>query len=258
LTATALLVSPHPDDEVLGAGAAAIALRRRGWRVINLVCGLGRPEDHSRRRREVQAAARVLDIETQFTEPLAMSSDDDLDAAQAKVTALVAEELESREPQIIIAPAVHDGHHAHELCGRAVRDAVQLTCVSRTVWWWRLWGQGGPPTLVIDCTDAMSVLRAALAEHAGEVDRNRYLELLDADATADAIRASEQLFGFGRPGLTTNRARVFCETVWDQGQWRFGEPRVLGSPTLVEPSCVSARVWLWSDSPITSRTPAYP
>ena len=39
-----LAVSPHPDDELLGAGATLMALRDAGWRVINLAASLGRED----------------------------------------------------------------------------------------------------------------------------------------------------------------------------------------------------------------------
>ena len=46
---TVLHLSPHPDDEVLGAGATLLGLRDAGHRVINLACSLGRPEQQERR-----------------------------------------------------------------------------------------------------------------------------------------------------------------------------------------------------------------
>ena len=55
---TVLHLSPHPDDEVLGAGATLLGLREAGHRVINLACSLGRPEQQDRRRAEVTDACR--------------------------------------------------------------------------------------------------------------------------------------------------------------------------------------------------------
>ena len=181
-----------------------------------------------------------------------MSLHDDLVAAQAHVTSHVLDRLQSLAPKIVVAPSVHDAHHAHELCGQAVRDAVEEAGAPRAVWWWRLWGQGGPPTLIVDCEDAMPVLRAALAAHAGEVQRNRYLELLEAEAQADAVRGSEQVFGFGSHALDTRAARVFCETLWDRGQWRFGEPRVFGDTHPGDTPLADAGPWLRSASSTAS------
>ena len=45
-----LHISPHPDDELVGAPATLMALRDAGHEVTNLALSLGRPEDHDRRR----------------------------------------------------------------------------------------------------------------------------------------------------------------------------------------------------------------
>ena len=78
-----LHLAPHPDDEVLGAGATLMGLRVHGHRVINLACSLGRPDQHERRRREVEEACDRLGLELIVHDPpLAISANDDLFAAR--------------------------------------------------------------------------------------------------------------------------------------------------------------------------------
>jgi LmbE family N-acetylglucosaminyl deacetylase len=251
---TALLVSPHPDDEILGAGAAALALKGRGWRVINLALGLGRPGDRERRLRELLGAAEVMDIATLVCRPpIAMSAADDLPAAERRVVAELEARFRELAPDLLLAPSVHDAHPAHELVGRAVRDSLGPGRADCTVWWWRLWGQGGPPTLVVDCAESMPTLRRALQAHRGELERNRYAELLEAEAVADAVRGAEQVLGFGAPALATRHARVYCETVLRGGRWWFGAARLLDEPVLPEPTADAAERWLFAESPTAYR-----
>ena len=66
---TVLHLSPHPDDEVLGAGATLLGLREAGHRVINLACSLGRPEQQERRRAEVTEACRRAGFELIVHDP---------------------------------------------------------------------------------------------------------------------------------------------------------------------------------------------
>ena len=40
---TVLHVSPHPDDELVGAPGTLKTLRDHGWQIVNLAGGLGRP-----------------------------------------------------------------------------------------------------------------------------------------------------------------------------------------------------------------------
>ena len=43
-----LHISPHPDDELMGAPATLMALRDAGHEVTNLALTLGREADHGR------------------------------------------------------------------------------------------------------------------------------------------------------------------------------------------------------------------
>ena len=81
--ATVLHLSPHPDDEILGAGATLMGLRAHGHRVINLACSLGRPDQQERRRAEVTEACARAGFELIVHEPpLAISLNDDAFAAR--------------------------------------------------------------------------------------------------------------------------------------------------------------------------------
>ena len=54
-----------------------------------------------------------------------MSATDDRDAAEARVGAQLAAALDGPgAPDLIVGPSPHDVHHAHELTGRAIRDAL--------------------------------------------------------------------------------------------------------------------------------------
>src|SRR5512133_3885116 len=111
---TVLHLSPHPDDEVLGAGATLLALRDTGHRVINLAVTLGSDErERPRRRHEVETACARAGFELVVHDP-----GGDLAGA---VRALIAES----GADVVVAPSPHDGHPRHEAVGRAARDAVE-------------------------------------------------------------------------------------------------------------------------------------
>ena len=97
---TLLHLSPHPDDEVAGMPATLMALRDAGWRIVNLACGLGRPEQHQRRRAEVEEACRRAGFELLPCEPpLALSAGDDLAAAEETLVTLLARVLPELDPR---------------------------------------------------------------------------------------------------------------------------------------------------------------
>ncbi len=66
-----LALAPHPDDEILGAGAVHIALARAGHEVNVYPVTLGRSHDHERRHDEMVRACRVAGLQLIDVEPLA-------------------------------------------------------------------------------------------------------------------------------------------------------------------------------------------
>jgi LmbE family N-acetylglucosaminyl deacetylase len=144
-----LHVSPHPDDEVLGAPATLMALRDDGWTVVNFACSLGRAEDSARRRRELTEACRRARFALVVPDRLpGISIDDNSRHAQAELGELLAGLLVSRHPQLVVSPSPHDGHHGHEVVARALRDAVER--VGQPIHWamWGLWSDLALPNLL--------------------------------------------------------------------------------------------------------------
>src|SRR5262249_35810209 len=141
-----LAVSPHPDDEILGAGATLMALRDAGWRVVNLACSLGRAVDRERRRQELAEACRRARFELVLADPApAIGADDDLALAQGELARAVADLDQRTGSRLIVGPSPHDGHHGHEVVGRAIRDAVEARSEPCRVMVWGLWGDLGLP-----------------------------------------------------------------------------------------------------------------
>ena len=226
---TALHVSPHPDDEILGCGATLLALRSAGWRVVNLACSLGRPGDHDRRRAELDAAVAVLGIEGMVAlPPVAMSSGDDLEAAEQRVATVIGEAASELRADLLLSPHPNDGHPAHALVGRAVRDAA-TTCPR---WWaWGLWRDVQTPNRYVPYGDeALARLTQALSCHAGEVARNPYTDLLPARARVAAILGSELVHGFGTgPAAPDPYADLLEERVRSEdGSWQLSDRQVVG------------------------------
>jgi LmbE family N-acetylglucosaminyl deacetylase len=247
-----LHVAPHPDDELVAAGATLMALRDLGLPIVNLAVGLGRPEQHARRAVELREACRRAGFELRVCEPpLAISRDDDLAAAEERLLAELTRLLAELDVVLVVGPHPHDGHHAHELAGRAIRRALE-SCGGGAPprWWaWSLWADLPLPTLVVAFgEDRLREMLAALRAHAGELGRNDYERLVPARAAANAILGAERVFGFGALGLETPYAELVCELVRVDGSWYLCQPRVLGDdPFAGEPG--GARVDRWLAEP---------
>jgi LmbE family N-acetylglucosaminyl deacetylase len=226
---TVLHLAPHPDDEAIGAPATLLALGEAGHRVINLACSLGQPNQATRRRREVERACRRARWELIVHEPLLpISRNDDRAEAQAQLCTTVRGVAEAEQVDIIVAPSPHDGHHGHEVVGRAARDAVIGLAHPPCLWLWGLWADLPIPTLYSGF-GRRRMLRAlwVLSSHKGELRRNDYRLLLHGRAVANRVLGSERVFGFGTAMRRQRYAELVTEVVVREGSWWTGTPREL-------------------------------
>ena len=240
---TVLHLSPHPDDEVLGAGATLLALRDTGHHVINVAVTLGSDErERPRRFHEVERACQRAGFELVVHDP-----ERDLAAA---VRALIAE----RGAGLVVAPSPHDGHPRHEAVGRAARDAVEAgrgADPPPRLWLWGLWADLPRPTLYhgfdeVLMRQAIHVLEA----HAGELARNDYGDLLRARATANRVVGVERVFGWGAPRRDQPFAELLMEAVFGEDDWWTTTPRALDlKRPLEDPPEPAAAIGWWLHAP---------
>lgn len=227
MTPAVLHLSPHPDDELIGAPATLMALRDAGWRVVNLACGLGSPAERGRRTAELEEACRRAGFE--------LLTEATVDAA-----------LDAVEPAIVVSPTLRDHHPAHRRVAVKAREVLEARGAAAPRWWtWALWGGLERPTLATAFgEERLGEILAALAAHESQLRRNDYRRLVRGRAEAAACQAPELLFGFGAAADPEVRfAELLTEVVWMGGGWRLGKSRLLdaGDP-LPPPSELAVRL----------------
>jgi LmbE family N-acetylglucosaminyl deacetylase len=245
-----LHVAPHPDDELLGAPATLFALRDVGHQISNLAVSLGRPNQHQRRRLELQEACRRAGFQLLLLrEPLAISKNDNLIRAQAQLTAMLGGLFKKAQFDIVVSPSPHDGHYAHELVGRATREAIEKADHHPRWWMWGLWSELPLPTTLLPFGDKrLQEILDSLEAHVGELTRNDYRRLLHGRAQMTSIIGPEKVFGFGHGGIGAAYGEVTMEAVYD-GDWHLGKERLLDPiDPLPSPSHIELDWWLDSIS----------
>ena len=215
---TVLHLSPHPDDELIGAPATLMALRDAGWLVVNLACGLGGSERRRERRlAELREACARAGFELRLGDP---------DAVADSVRDAVAE----LAPAVVVSPCPGDRHPRHEQVAEAAREALEALEEEGPRWWmWALWGALPEPNLATGFEPArLEEILAALAAHRGELERNDYRRLVRGRAEAGACLAPELLFGFGSEAAPRHPyAELLTELVPVAAGWRLGTARWL-------------------------------
>ena len=228
---TILHLAPHPDDESIGAPATLLELRAAGHHVINYPCSFGRAEHVETRRAEVEEASRRAGFELdREATGFSLSRGADLVSAQRGLTVEVRDRIVGRGVDILVAPSPHDGHHGHEVVGRAARDAVEA-CGDRAprLWLWGLWADLPWPTVFVGfdqsrLDEAVHVLEA----HASQLARNDYRQAVRGRAQANRALGAERVFGYGSAASGQHPfAEVLTEAVLRQGQWWANPAREL-------------------------------
>ena len=240
-----LQISPHPDDELLGAPATLIALAQAGHEVVNLAVSLGRDQARPRREAEVREACARAGFELIVSSPPhSISRGDDLAASRVRLTDELVRLGAKRGFDLLVGPSPHDGHHAHELVGRAA--AVASAALRVPLWLWGLWGELPIPTILHPFDQEMlERIMDALAAHAGELERNDYRRLLVARSRATAVLGPERVFGFGASGIAASHAELLCEVVPRSGSMLLGAARVLDPRApLAPPTDADISFWL--------------
>ena len=250
---TVLHVSPHPDDEIAGMPATLMALRDAGWRVINVACGLGRPAQHQRRRSEVEEACRRAGFDLVTCDPpLPLSAGDDLTAAEETLVELLGQMLSEFGPALVCSPSPHDGHHAHELVGRATRRALEAhPGAAPPLWLWSMWADLPFPTLIAPFERArLAEIHHALAAHASELARLPLDRLVEARAVLNAGLGEERVHGSGLTGdPAVEFAELLCEVVLTPAGWQLGAARRFDADApLASPAGRPIGWWLAAES----------
>ncbi len=219
---TALLLSPHPDDELLGCPAHLFALREAGWRIVNLALSLGSDERRRPQRlAELELACRRAGFELVYeAEAFAMpTSRGQAEGAEPgdgggfeRSLARVLELAGRLETKLLVAPSPHDDHPAHEWTGRLALAAARAGAAER-LWLWGLWADVAMPnSLCVFDEPRLAEIERALRAHAGELTRNDYVRLLRARAELGAVLAPERVLGHGSPGLPDGSlAEALCD-----------------------------------------------
>ena len=248
----ALLVSPHPDDDVLGLGATVSMLVERSWTVLNLACSLGRPEDRRRRLAELREAGGRLGFTTTVMEPPArIGWDDDLDAAVRAVDEAVAEQISAHHPDVVISPHLADGHHGHEAVARGVRTSLERSA-SGPVWWaYGIWCDLPRPTAFAPYDDTvLARVTHALAAYERENARSHYDQMYPARAVVNRTLGSERVFGFGTATASEEPyADLFTELRHGASGWQLAAPRLFDAAAPLETDWPPGSVDWWVAEP---------
>ncbi len=224
---SALIFSPHPDDEGI-IGALAIRLQREhGWRIKNVAVTLG---SHRARRAErlaeLRGACDYLGFDLIVPDPSGWEQvtpggrTSDPAKWEAKVTAVV-HLLRDQRPSALFYPHADDWNGTHIGTHWLVMDAL-----SRVGSDWsgflvetEFWGQMARPNLMVEVSASQVADQVAgVSFHAGEVLRNPFHLRLPAWMQDNVRRGTELVGGQGGAAPSFDFATLYRLRSWRQGR----------------------------------------
>jgi LmbE family N-acetylglucosaminyl deacetylase len=220
---TALIFSPHPDDECIVGGLALRLLREAGWNVINMAVTLGgKRERRAQRLRELQNACDFLgfDLASLGLEKINSITRQKNHGRWLAAVRQIKDVLETKKPRVIFFPHKHDGHSTHIGVHFLVLDALKkmLRSFECFVVETEFWGQMADPNLLVESgVEDVGNLVAALACHVGEMRRNPYHARLPA-WMLDNVRRAELVGGQGGAAPDFTFGTIYRLRKWSCGR----------------------------------------
>lgn len=224
---TALIFSPHPDDECIIGGLAVRLRRQSGWRIVNVAVTQGSNRARQTERWvELQAACDYLGFGLRATAPNGLERVTPKARAGnpsewAASVSVIADILNDERPTAIFFPHERDWNGTHIGVHHLVMDALRQlgsgfeTRLVETEYW----GQMDSPNRMVELTpDDVVEQVTALSFHAGEVRRNPFHLLLPAWMQDNVRRGSELVGGQGGAAPDIDFATLYRVGGWSGGR----------------------------------------
>jgi N-acetylglucosamine malate deacetylase 1 len=245
---TALIFSPHPDDECI-IGALAMRLQREGsYRIVNVAVTQGSNKARQAGRwAELSAACDYLGFELVETVPgglerISITTRQNDQARWQAAIDVIARILRERRPHVVFFPHEADWNSTHIGTHYLLADALgrqnqEFTC---TVIETEFWGAMATPNLMVESSPGdLGEMMAALSFHVGEVQRNPYHLLVPAWMQDNVRRGGELVGGQGGAAPDFSFATLYRLRRWERG--RFA-PAFAGGKNI--PASENAADWL--------------
>jgi LmbE family N-acetylglucosaminyl deacetylase len=184
---TAIVLAPHPDDDVIGCGGTALRLARAGARVVCVQATDG-SDSHALRdapeaaRRTVRVAeARAVAQAAGFAEVQFWDADNAAFRSTPALVTRLADLLVHERPALVFTPCLTDSHADHRtlsaILGEALaRPDVAAATADCEVLGYEVWG-AAPPDVVCEVTDLRAEHEALLWLYATGMKVDDFVDL---------------------------------------------------------------------------------
>lgn len=201
-----LVVSAHPDDDVIGCGASIAAHASAGDEVVltYLTSGDAGNREYEpeilgpMREREAALAAETLGVDASALHFLRYRDKtlDQPDVARDAVARLIPL-IRSCAPTLVYMPHTADGHPDHESAGRIVTVSLAEAGPAARVRGFEIWEPLATADEVVPISPTLLALKkAAMRRHETQMLKMDYVDLIERRAAARGSRPGEYAEAF--------------------------------------------------------------
>ena len=207
-----IVISPHPDDETLGAGGTINKFIKQGHDLMVLTISghlppLYKREEYELTKEEALKAYEIMGVQSsQFLEiPATMIGDEPIHELNSKISSVLAE----FEPTDVFCP-FPDRHIDHRLIfdsvmvatrpvgyGKRIKNLVAYETLSETHWNAPYLEPNFTPNLVVNITEEFEKKLEALECFKSQIDKKEGPRSLEAVKALAKFRGSQSGFQYG-------------------------------------------------------------
>lgn len=223
---TALIFSPHPDDECIIGALPLRLLRQAKMRVINVAVTQGSKKERQQERlKELKDACGFMGYDLMQTQTNGLERvNPKTRAAQpalwGEMVKIIADILKRSKPFVIFFPHKDDWNSTHIGTHLLVTDALaslgpEFRCFTVET---EFWGQNSSPNLMVQSSEEdVADMVAGTSFHVGEVTRNPFHLFLPAWMQDNVRRGSELVGGQGEAAPDWPFATLYRLRCWEKG-----------------------------------------
>jgi LmbE family N-acetylglucosaminyl deacetylase len=163
---TILVLSPHPDDDIIACGGTIYRSVKAGAEVVTIYLTDGRkgnpryPENELIRLREEEArrACEIIGVKR----PIFMANIDGELSDSVENQDMLYNIFKEYEPDAVILPFFLDNHHDHSMTNTLILQLLKRYKLSFTCYAYGIWSPI-VPNVLLDITDIINIKRKALS-----------------------------------------------------------------------------------------------
>lgn len=189
-----LVVAPHMDDDVIGAGGTLLLHRQLGSETHVVFCAAGASaEIDATRKAEARHAGKAMGFASLEWLDL---PDGSLSLHEPEMASQLSRQLQVHAPQQVFCPFVSDHHRDHSAAAQALALAIRKTGWTGDVWSYEVWSPLWP-NVAVDISGVHAMKRDVIEIYAsqtagldyadGTLGLNRYRGLKVHAAYAEAF-----------------------------------------------------------------------